>query len=703
MRPTDERVRFGLVLFVALAVGYGRTQDLSRTVTFRTEAVSVRLGLEELSKAAGVNLSCSPQTANHVLVVDVKDVPISALMDRIASATAAEWQRERTCFRLVLTPALRKAQERASLIRKTAAIAKAQEKSAAENSKLAPFDEQAARQYVREIEAFAGQSAAEQQDPNRWRRYAALTAKSPNRRLAQRVAISLDPASIAPLREGDRAVFSTAPNRLQRALPRAALKAIGQFAEDFRRLARVVEEVYGSQLPDNLQGLVYSQARPGSGSDATVAKVIVSVRSFGLAGNFGLRLIAADSKGRILAEDYANLNGEFGGGAASLSQAEKPTSVEPDIEVSELSRQFIEAIRPAMGRRAVDVGAPGPIIQRLMYPERFEPLGFLSSDLLLGIAGQRKLNLVASPDDSLALYAAYSIAQGKVKPSELVRIFEGPMMVSRVEQRDGWFLLKPLDAVEWRNRQMSRPAFGKLARSANSKKRLARDDVAAYALSAPGTEFDFLAILLAAIVAGVSPGDFPLGNLDAHRFHGSLNSAQREWLADGGSLPIGRLLPDQRRHLEKLIYGESDIATEYTGQSKQTEEDAWTMPFAFTIRELTEAFPDGLPASGSVSSTVSREDAILCSGFHDSYPTRQTMGVLGAAQHVMAKERPQDYQWMQGYSWTEFQAVRQETIHYKLRLHPKMSRSFELKDSSRDGSKVKSLEELPASLWKQIQ
>jgi len=57
--------------------------------------------LKDLSKAAHVDLRTSPETENEILLISVRQVPLTDLMVKIARVTSGSWRHEGKSFRLV--------------------------------------------------------------------------------------------------------------------------------------------------------------------------------------------------------------------------------------------------------------------------------------------------------------------------------------------------------------------------------------------------------------------------------------------------------------------------------------------------------------------------------------------------------------------------------------------------------------------------
>jgi len=87
----NRTISIAVLLGLAIAAT-SVAQDTSQKVTFSSPAASAKNLLAELSKATGVTFTVSPQTQGEILLVDVKDVPLSELMTNSCRASGPQLQ-----------------------------------------------------------------------------------------------------------------------------------------------------------------------------------------------------------------------------------------------------------------------------------------------------------------------------------------------------------------------------------------------------------------------------------------------------------------------------------------------------------------------------------------------------------------------------------------------------------------------------------
>src|SRR5688500_10045291 len=80
---------------------FAGAQDLSQAVTYESNAASAKKVIAELSALSKVPMEAAPLTANEVLVIRVKDVPLTTLMKKIAEVTSGDWEKDGELWRLI--------------------------------------------------------------------------------------------------------------------------------------------------------------------------------------------------------------------------------------------------------------------------------------------------------------------------------------------------------------------------------------------------------------------------------------------------------------------------------------------------------------------------------------------------------------------------------------------------------------------------
>ncbi|MCC7433802.1 MAG: hypothetical protein IT363_03895 [Methanoregulaceae archaeon] len=190
--------------------------------------------IPEVGRKLGIKLIAGSSTKDDVLAISSPPRPAQDLLDGIATAANATW--EKRPEGLVLVRSRRQAQDdeateakyRAQLIRealKSIPTDKAFDKNAA--VALATYR----REFKETIES----------DPRRSRELGPMNGRSPVGRFSRRLIEAMGPETLAALPVGQRTVFSDKPNRMQKPLP---FKGIGPIIDQLRtEQARYVAEL----------------------------------------------------------------------------------------------------------------------------------------------------------------------------------------------------------------------------------------------------------------------------------------------------------------------------------------------------------------------------------------------------------------------------------------------------------------------------
>lgn len=156
----------------------------------------------------------------EVLLISVRDVPLSDLMARIATVTSGKWRHEGTTYRLIADPAQRQREERKQQAERLALVRKVISDRVAASL-------QGQKENAKEF-ATASKGGAQQDDQALANR-AALS--DPEAGLFESLLQTLDPSVLSEMEPGDRVVFSTDANAMQRDMGTDAAGIINDFVE----------------------------------------------------------------------------------------------------------------------------------------------------------------------------------------------------------------------------------------------------------------------------------------------------------------------------------------------------------------------------------------------------------------------------------------------------------------------------------------
>lgn len=669
-------VRIFSFVAIGLAAALAHGQDTAQKVTFSAKAGSAKQVLEGLSKQTGVTFATSPQTADEVLLVDVKDVPLTDLMKQLAKAAAAEWQSEGEGFRLVRSQALHNQQEREYYDARAANVRKEQEAllkayqetkpiTPAEAAKIAELQRRQMEQIstaVSEGRPISGTSIDR----------SALNA-NPTTRLLLRLLTSFTPADLARIPQGARVVYSTAPTRVQRPLPGAASRAIADFARE--------AEIWLNAMPP--QGPSADPTRqifigvPGGNMtrmEGGIGKVLLVVQRMPFMDGLQTELRVADRAGNIASNAMRMLRlgaspqvQTIRGGevpAGNPAPTPEPAQAGKPLEITKAAQEHAAFMMQSPNRNNISFvaapstgasstrsiaitstafevgtasggGAPPRVSMTpqwqptFLKPEQNDPLSFAVSELFQSLAKVRGRNLVASLPDS-ALISLSQRAQQRITDQQLLEIAKNSLEIE-VEDTDGFLNVRPQSPFYARSVRVDRVELGRLLSSIQKEGRLTLDTLCRYALSrtnpAPNPSFD------GRYVAALFPndaGDFnaATSNWRMHQLYATMTADQRRTLANGGRLNLGGLSTRQAGIVNSMIYDDMQgpiyIDPKEAQQPQRLEQRSMVfagdngMMFAMggsnnLMSERTEFLPIGIPNTGTLALQVTTQESALAS------------------------------------------------------------------------------------------
>jgi len=631
--------------FVMAIVPAAYAQDLATPVTFTTRAAPAERVLVELGKAAGMKLETAPQTANEVLVLSVKGMPIGQVLDRIALVTSGEWKQEGDVYRLVANQGVRNREAVEEQTLRTNAI----RSSLAKEAKEVLEAEQAARQPAKD--GAKGNAKAAQA-----RMAFGLGGDDHN---LTKIVVGLDPALLGAMAPSDRLVFSSNPNRMQRALPANAMSLVQDLvASHNKQLAgqpkNIDEEPEMEKMPAFVKTMMRNMTQPVK----SVGKVllVVSRMGFGPFQSLQAELRVYDAEGKValsrptmiqtndIASEMEDIEAAFEGTASPAKAKPKAEAKSTEIPLSPDTKALLEAFKGQNQGTQIGMKIPADVRAKLFRPDLYDPLSFLATDSLLALATKRGKPLIACvPDD---LNTSFTDLMFNRKPT--LEKFEEELQKAddaKIVPDDAFLLVKPAQPNSARALRTERTSLAALLGAVVSKGAPSLDDIAAYALKNPSPMDGGIGqVYVTFFVPGaIQQGLEGVTNWEMLRFYGQLNSTARQTLAQGGRLSIGSLTPGLQASLRRMAFGSNALLEVETGKPKGDDELPGFMRMFGMMggggdyrQEPTEAMPTGLPAQGYVELKLSTEPIAM-----PVPPEGQTvsgmMGVLGPTEMAMFK------------------------------------------------------------------
>lgn len=592
-------------------------------ITYAAPATRASVLIADLAKQTGRPLEVTPQTADEVLLVRVKDVPVEELLKHIAHAADAEWIRKGDALRLTRTTELQSAGIQRDTLTRAAAIDAALKASEDEIKKAPAWSEQRAQQVA---------EADQKQLDDLMQGNRVVVAKDvptdlPARRIALKLLRLIGPTTLATIREGHRVVFALRPTAMQRALPGPAFAALTDFVSMQGKFASATKAE-----PQDTSRVVISSTQPSMGDGNPALGLGNGYIAISRNGNSLAQSISTlDPTSKLLASgtDYLILNAPV---PADTAPEETPIKLSPASEAFLKEAQSVDgrgAGRIMISRTVIVSGEngrgngkpvslssfplnasspeiPGVLREVLLQPESVDPINLMVADAFgKALDG----NLVANfPDRSILTLAR----EWRATPFGRNRLLSrAPIRLGlSVTTKDGWTDITSAVPAYDRELRVNRAALGEALRTVARKGTLSVDELAKWSLAQanPSTTEDYRMVALrhiSAIEAGrVSP---LMAQPYGIRLLGTLTARQREW-AMGDGLPMTELSGNQREWLAYALF-QGDRPMQFFNMSTRTP-GAVPRPTP-SPDEPTLKYPEGLPANARLKLESDTEAGVL--------------------------------------------------------------------------------------------
>lgn len=614
------------LLLIPIAKPQTPQWDLSQKVTYTTVAKSAKKVCEDLERITNVPIGTERQTSAEVLVIDVKDVPLKSLLDKIAKSSSAQWEKNESEMKLVRPSEVSKKEAQEEIAFYAAAIEKSMKAAAEKVAKASPYDAQSAAQYSQQYNALSTQLTG---NPGRevWDQMRELDRNSPVGRLADRLMSCLDAKRLAAMRQDECCVLSTAPNRLQFPFGQQASAAIQQFQKDWALWASAADKIDAPQARMNsfVDGLK-SKKQP--------AEVLTVCKWAEMRTAIATVTYVITSDGYILAELSSTLSVDDTMDSLSriAGRPQNPTAEVPGTGVtfSSLAQAWTNRARllmePIPGAKPAD---PTELDRWLLSPTENDPLSLHPSEALSAIAKSKSLNLVANLTDQsilISILAAMGINKSSNEYMDLFQKSSG--MVFEVDGK--WLEGKPVLPSRVRRERFDRQSLQMLIRAIKGKGFLSLDEMGAFCASNDRNAISEISMMGFLIMTGDMNSIAPLlDDFAILGLYGSLLPVQRSALLAGSPLAYKDMVAEQKLRLERIIYGQSDRSM---SRGYRIDDSG----LASASRIPTEAFPNGPPPASNLS--VSLKTSTIAQSADQN---RQGYTAELLAMNVLSKEKPE--------------------------------------------------------------
>lgn len=570
-------------------------------ITAYLRARSLKSALAELSKVSGIKLEVSANMESEPLIVDVKDVPLDELREKVARATYAEWEETDGGYLLKRSPELMARLKADDAAQRFKWFNEAQEKLRRELETERPYSVTEATAGWAQLQGIIDDLGADY-DTNVWQRIGALQSKTPPGRLARRIAANIDLVTLVQAEVDRRVVFATQPTKSQRPLPVKLEPLLAQYEEECRSWVEAAPK--GERAPvRNLEPILNRLWSSGPGIAPQLRKVIAIFHN-DFVGTPVLEVKVVDSEGFYLTRVRVEMSPRPWVPMNSTKSDETP------LTVGAVTREASQRIRWTNGS-PTDPPLPPPSealrnIQR--RPDQHDPC-LLVDEVLIEYAHRLRSNLVASPSDRSALIAVARFREETLTPSVLRAFLFQIVVNTSLEESPGWLVIRPANGYVGILSRINRQRTARLAAEIEQGEMTLVDLLSRFAATPgmKGSEFSssvqFLALVNVEILRGF---DFPV-EFETLRLHGSLSPQQKKVLLAGDAIPFRLLDPNVRSAVEDVIF-QSEASIEDTGLWDGGE--SVIQPWNSITTEPTEVCPNGLPSNGTLRLEMTTKEIV---------------------------------------------------------------------------------------------
>ena len=673
-----------------------------------------------LSKSIGMRLETNSQTANEVLLIQVKDVAAKDVLDRIAKVADAQWKQEKDILRLVRPITLVHREEKAELqaridlyrhffeiLKKT--ISSRPAWTLPESDSLLKTMQEASDAQVDLLRK------------DGFTTFKAMLSEFPAVRAINSLLFDLGAEALAKIGENERVVYAIHPNAMQLSLGPSAESILTKFASEQKPFVEAYKQPgrkkFGGRYPSNWFDFDSLQLDQKADLANGLGQAILVVRRLASGPDTSLRanLIVADGRGGTLG--YGNSTYEL----ASMVPKPPLSDHQTPIELGKLEKELLKAYRKVFIHRGVMQASsmllpgtkdwigfskpfPDPprtsdlsnmLVNTMLHPEKNDPLSLIPGEAIAKSADSLHLNLVADlPDTIYSRLLNLFRSEPEIGTSELLNFYLA-RYGCLTEREENWLIISPARPNEMRTKQVNRIALGELLRSCRSNEGLRLDELSQMAVrqEKPVKSQDIDGLQIRVIFPELFEAAIEaFGRTDQLRILGTLTAAERSLMERNAPIPLGMLTPSQFNWLgDDVFNGESSI--EIGGGNSN--------PFrpASISNERSQALADGIPREGTLKIEASSDNAILAT--NSLTGDTKDLTPIQLASELLEREYPTVGT---AANFDRFLAGR--AIHYRMHydLVPKVTVDAEFRDSAFDmRRRAGALGELPSDILNRVQ
>ncbi len=643
-------------------------------ITVDTQALPLAKMLEQASPT-GVRLSCHELLASELLAVRASKVPLDTFMSRVAEATLGTWKQVDGGYQLVRAEAKWAAAEKEEAQRRVDLMREAILRVTEPTTKNPQFTAATAKQLGEAMRDAASKLST--QGGALTIDWGSLQGRSPADRMMARVLLSIDPAELAGMIDGERRIWSSRPNRLQRPMGPAGGQAIAQFVEE--------SKVWQANRPPNVDedGLSMMGMHPNwGGVTGTPAKVILIANSWSAQGFINLELKLLDDKGREL----ITTGTAFSAGMRLPSKEDKaptPLAGEPKIEWSKESL----VVRDLKSRSAAEL--PAEYRKLYLTPEDGDPFHRAAVEVSRVLAGERPFVAVLTD----LMTPAFDAISSNSSASTARWILDRTGQVNLADQ-DGWLVMTPRNPVAGRALTLDRAKFGAMVREMEQRGGPSLDHMLVLSRSMK-CHSPVLSPWLRALFPETASHS-TLASWDVLRLYDALRPSLGA--SDSESMIVGRLSEAVRNRVSYLVY--SSVYGQILSFSTSAEPVEVPLDEMGLTTEPTEVWPNGLPADLRLD--VARDKGVVLAGIGSDL---EPMEPQELGSQLAMRERPDVFPWVTEMPFpAKFAVLSRTKVTLSLGQKPNEWLSmFQLSDLTRTDRRTYTVGVLPPEIFKKVE
>ncbi len=614
--------------------------------------------LPELGSKAGERWEASPSLAGEVVLIRIRDVPVSEVRERIASTFHCVWEREGQTLiltrreRVVVADSSKRASELAAQV--------IEEALKALRTPVTPKSAgDALRAYAAAIDPSHPVSGSrfEAEEP--------LNGLSPQRRLILRTLVGIGPVDLARALGQERSVFTVKPDRRQMALPASTVDNIAQALreEDIWRNA-------AGALGVNKEG------------DTTVSNPLSLDVNREQLLRMRLEVVVRKPMPWVMFNLWSSIPavsgtsplpqiiGQYFYAEGSTSDPDAPKDTSPAITFSDLGKRDLELARqvtenqPAIELATEDVG-------RMTDPVANEPLATFVSDELSGWADAKKVSLLVEVPDAFWVAALVAAPDGKTTVQRVDRMLHRNDLGTDLNEFGGWATVTcaPSGWLSWADRRTVKEIIDRF----RSTGRFGLDDRATLTFYGVERRSEWPMMVLMALDKTVMASSTS-ANDRAYVLWGSLSKGQRAKLRQEHHLSYQELDKEQAKLVEEIVY--SDM---FDGSVRG--ESNWTAMVKGERADPTDVCPDGVPPTTYLRLNERSFQRVWAYAGSANKPAVLQVYERAEAARIMKMDSGQRAEWFDGRPQPTGFAVRTEKlVDLDVVVGPRWWHSFRLSD-----------------------